>query len=243
MRTPEEINVLIACEESQAVCKEFRARGFRAFSCDILPCSGGHPEWHIQRDVRSVMNGKCRFKTQDRKKHGVGEWDLIIAHPPCTHLATSGARHFTSKRADGRQHDAIILFCIFFHVKCKHVAIENPVNIIGGGGYLKKIFPELAEIYHLPRRPDQSTQPFEHGDPFRKKTMLWLKNLPKLMPTRIVEPKLKRYVGKDGKLYTFSEDYGGGSKGHGARRSKTYPGIAAAMAQQWGDYLIKEVNA
>ena len=110
------MNVLVACEESQVVCKAFRARGHNAFSCDIIECSGGHPEWHIQGDVLPLVNGRCAFKTMDGAEHTIGgKWDMIIAFPPCTHLAVSGARHFEKKRADGRQREGIEFFCKFLN--------------------------------------------------------------------------------------------------------------------------------
>lgn len=227
------MNILVACEESQAVTKELRERGHRAFSCDIQECSGGHPEWHICGDVLPLLDGRCEFTTQSgQTDRQTDRWDLIIAHPPCTHLAVSGARHFEKKRADGRQKEGIELFCKFFEADCEKIAIENPVNIIGGE-YIKEYFPELAERYGLPKKCTQIIQPYEYGDPFKKTTCLWLKGLKDLKPTNIVEPKLVQYTCKDGKVATFSADYGFGGKEHGKRRSKTYPGIAKAMAEQW----------
>ena len=134
------MRVLVACEESQRVTMEFRNLGHEAYSCDIIDCSGGHPEWHIKQDVLSLLNGNCKFKTCDGAEHEVdGKWDLLLAFPPCTHLAVSGARHFEKKRADGRQREAIEFFCKFFEADCDHIAIENPVNIISGE-YIKKWF-------------------------------------------------------------------------------------------------------
>lgn len=176
--------VLIACEESQAVCTAFRKRGFEAYSCDILPCSGGHPEWHIQDDALKHLNE---------------DWDLIIAHPPCTDLAVSGARHFEKKRADGRQREAIEFFCKFLELDCKHVAIENPVGIISGN-YIKQYFPDLAEKYSLPLKQNQIIHP-------------WMFDALKLSPS------------KRSKV-----------------RSKTFQGIADAMAKQWGDYIMEDYN-
>jgi site-specific DNA-cytosine methylase len=145
------MNILVACEESQEVCKELRKRGHRAFSCDIQDCSGGHPEWHIQSDVTKLVNGDCTFKLQngssDRQE---GRWDMIIAFPPCTHLAVSGAPHFEKKRADGRQRSGIEFFCLFLNADCEKIAIENPIGIISGD-YVKQWFPDLADKYGLPR--------------------------------------------------------------------------------------------
>lgn len=126
--------ILIACEESQRVCTEFRNLGHTAYSCDIIDPSGNHPEWHIKQDVIPLLNGGS-FKTMDGINHTTPRWDLIIAFPPCTHLATSGARYFESKRLDGRQREAIEFFCQFLTADCDHIAIENPQNIISGGVY------------------------------------------------------------------------------------------------------------
>jgi len=197
------MRVLAACEESQAVTIEMRKLGHDAYSCDILDCSGGHPEWHLQQDITEVLKDN---------------WDMIIAFPPCTHLAVSGAKHFAAKRADGRQQKGIDFFMLFTDLDCPRVAIENPVGIMST---------------HW-RKPDQIIQPYEYGHTARKKTCLWLKGLPKLLPTEIVEPKLITY--KDGS--TFSADYMKAKRtkpGDSSRlRSKTFPGIAKAMAEQWG---------
>lgn len=164
------MNVLIACEESQAVCKAFREKGHRAFSCDIQECSGGHPEWHIHDDVLPILNGNSDFITMDEKQHRIeGRWDMIIAHPPCTHLAVSGARYFAAKREDGRQREAIEFFCKFLNADCDKIVVENPVCIISGN-YIKKYFPDICEKYSLPRKPTQAIQPYEFGEHARKKT-------------------------------------------------------------------------
>jgi site-specific DNA-cytosine methylase len=212
--------VLVACEESQRVCKAFRELGHEAYSCDIEPCSGGHPEWHIQDDVLKYLNE---------------DWDLIIAHPPCTHLTVSGARHFEKKRLDGRQRKGIEFFCKFLECDCPRVAIENPVGIISGE-YIKKYFPDLCERYGLPLRPTQKIQPFEFGHPYTKTTCLWLKGLPKLEPTNILEKPESGWVNQS---ITPDGRYGGfNGKFHSAKeRSKTFEGIAKAMAEQWGRLL------
>jgi site-specific DNA-cytosine methylase len=232
------MKVLIACEESQRVCIAFRERGHNAFSCDIQECSGGHPEWHIKGDVLKVLNGRCVFTTENGETHEIqGKWDLIIAHPPCTHLCVSGARHFEKKRADGRQREGIELFCQFLKADCDKIAIENPVGIISGE-YIKKHFPDIAEKYGLPLKPTQIVQPYEYGDPHKKTTCLWLKGLPDLVPTNIVEPKLVKYTCKNGKVVTFSEymiKFEGEERAK--HRSKTFIGIAKAMAEQWGEDL------
>lgn len=227
------MRVLVACEESQAVTKEFRRLGHEAYSCDIIECSGGHPEWHIMQDVLPLLNGCCTFKTTDGTEHTIdSKWDMIIAFPPCTHLAVSGARHFEKKRADGRQREGIEFFCQFLKVDCERVAIENPVGIIGGE-YITKHYPDLAERNGLPRKPSQKIQPYEFGDPYTKTTCLWLKGMPKLTPTDILtKPEggwLNQSFTADGRYGGFAANFSGSTQ-----RSKTFPGIAKAMAEQWG---------
>ena len=228
------MRILVACEESQAVTIELRRLGHEAYSCDIIECSGGHKEWHIMQDVLPLLNGNCNFKTCDGLEHIiVGKWDMIISFPPCTHLAVSGAMHFDKKREDGRQRDAIEFFCQFLKADCERISIENPVNIISGD-YIKKWFPDLAKKYGLPIKPTQSIQPYEYGASVRKKTNLWLKGLPKLIPTNVVEPKLISYTKANGTVTTFSESYCRGKDSHDSKqRSKTFPGVAKAMAEQW----------
>lgn len=233
------MKVLVACEESQRVCTAFRERGHEAYSCDIIECSGGHPEWHIMQDVLPLLNGFCGFDTMDGVHHYIGRrWDLIIAHPPCTHLAVSGARHFEKKRVDGRQKEAIEFFARFLRADCEKIAIENPVGIISGD-YIPQYFPDLAYEYGLPAKPTQIIQPYEYGDPHKKTTCLWLKGVNNLIPTNIVEVcDARQYVvkrGKNaGKVVTFSDWYNEGGKCRETERSKTFRGIAKAMAEQWG---------
>lgn len=215
------LRVLVACEESQAVCIEFRKLGHEAYSCDIIECSGGHPEWHIRVDALQLLKM---------------EWDLVIAFPPCTHLAVSGARHFERKRNDGRQKDAIEFFCKFLDSKCQRIAIENPVGIISGD-YVRKWFPDIANNYNLPRACTQTIQPWMFGDPYEKKTCLWLKNLPKLEPTKIVEPPARQVV-KSGKTLPYWYSHCGSGAERSKARSKTFPGIADAMAKQWSEYIL-----
>lgn len=203
------MNVLVACEESQVVCKAFRDRGHWAFSCDLQPCSGGHPEWHIQTDVLSVIDGFCSFVTSDGLVHLKmlwSHWDLIIAHPPCTDLAVSGARWFKEKQADGRQSKSIALFMEFVNAECDRIAIENPVGI-------------MSTIY---RKPDQIIQPWQFGHGETKATCLWLKGLPKLKPTNIVE-------GREQRIWKMAP-----GPDRAKKRSRTYDGIGLAMAEQWG---------
>lgn len=229
------LNVLIACEESQAVCKEFRRLGHRAFSCDIQECSGGHPEWHIMGDVLPVINGRCSFVTCDGKLHEQAEtWDLIIAHPPCTDLAVSGAAFFAQKQKDGRQQKSIVFFMQMVLANCEHIAVENPVCI-------------MSSCY---RKPDQIIQPYMFGHPVSKKTCLWLKGLPKLEATETVSYNKIHSKGKSGG-YSGNSWYVKDEKGKiipwndprtAKARSKTFPGIARAMAEQWSEYIEKEKN-
>ena len=201
------MKVLVACEESQAVCKAFRELGHEAYSCDIQECSGGHPEWHIQGDVLPLLNGRCSFETVDGTMHTAeGKWDMIIAFPPCTDLAVSGARHFKAKQADGRQQRSIDFFMAFTRADCPRIAIENPIGI-------------MSTKY---RKPDQIVQPWWFGHGETKATCLWLKELPLLQPTNVVE-------GREQRVWRMPP-----SQDRAKLRSKTYPGIAKAMAEQWG---------
>lgn len=184
------MRILVACEESQAVTIELRRLGHEAYSCDIQECSGGHPEWHIQQDVTPLLAEK---------------WDMIIAFPPCTDLAVSGARWFSEKRADGRQQRSIDFFMRFASAECPRVAIENPVGI-------------MSSLY---RKPDQIIQPWQFGHGETKKTCLWLKGLPRLKPTQIVG-------GREHRIWKMPP-----GPERAKERSKTFPGIARAMAEQW----------
>ncbi len=231
------MKILLACEESQAVTIEARKLGHEAYSCDILECSGGHPEWHIKGDVLPLLGGNCEFMSMDGQTHTIeGKWDMIIAFPPCTHLAVSGTRHFEKKRADGRQREGIEFFCRLLNIDCDRVAIENPVGIISGE-YIPTHFPDLAEKYGLPRKPTQVIQPWMFGDNAKKTTCLWLKGLDPLIPDITEEPELDYYewvCEKTGRkkrqpLWYYKARTGD----HGKNRSKTFPGIARAMAEQW----------
>ena len=237
------MKVLVACEESQRVCIEFRKLGHEAYSCDIDHCSGGHPEWHIQDDVLPLLNGNCDFKTVNGDMHHlIGKWDMIIAFPPCTHLAVSGARHFEKKRADGRQRDSIEFFCKFFEADCNKIVIENPVNIISGD-YVTKWFPDIAEKYDLLRKPTQRIHPWMFGDNFSKCTCLWEKGVEPLVPLIKEEPEMEYHEWVDKKtgkkkrqnlwMYQALRNTKT-TKDRRRVRSKTFPGIAKAMAEQWG---------
>ena len=208
------MKILIACEESQEVCKAFRELGHEAYSCDILPCSGGHPEWHFQFDVTRIMNGYGTFKLQNEDIVNILGWDLMIAHPPCTYLSVSGAQYW--KKRIKEQEEALEFVKKLLSADIPKIALENPVG---------KISTSI-------RKPDQYIQPFEHGHKISKKTGLWLKNLPKLEPTNQVEPEWIYY--KNGGRCSPDHYKNAFSKNRGVLRSKTYPGIAKAMAEQWG---------
>lgn len=226
------MRVLIACEESQRVCVEFRKRGHETFSCDIQECSGGHPEWHIMGDCLRVLNGSCEFETMDGTTHKIkGKWDLIVAHPPCTYLTVAGNRWFDEKRYGGLaiqrkldRQEAIEFFMRFVNADCEQIAIENPIGV-------------MSTVY---RKPDQIIQPYQFGNRARKATCLWLKGLSRLTPTNIVDPG---NIDDNGHSYGACATYALDENGKTLRwndprtakiRSKTFPGIARAMAEQWG---------
>lgn len=218
------MRVLVACEESQEVCKAFRAKGHEAYSCDLQECSGGHPEWHIKGDALAVINGRCTFQTMDGEQHEIeGTWDLLIAHPPCTYMSKAGARWMHPKAGTVNQErlalamKAKAFFMRFLNADCPRIAVENPVPL---------------KIVGLPV-PTQKIQPYMFGHPYSKTTCLWLKGLPPLEATELLDrytPYLPSNTGG------FSRGQGG-SRGvaHDAKTaSKTFPGIAKAMADQWG---------
>ena len=221
------MKVLIACEESQTVCKAFRNRGHEAYSCDVIPCSGGHPEWHIMQDVLPLLDGRCSFKTMDGIDHSVGgKWDLIIAHPPCTYLTVSGNRWFNIEKygekalyRQKKREEAINFFMEVSYADCKRICIENPVGVISSEW----------------RKPDQTITPCMFGDAAEKRTCLWLLGLPKLIPTNIVTPpeRLKFDSGRTMPAW-YAEAWNLPKEERARIRSKTFPGIAKAMAEQWG---------
>ena len=244
------MNVLVACEESQEVCKAFRERGHRAFSCDIMDCSGGHPEWHIKGDVLPLLNGRCEFTLADRQTdRQTDRWDIIIAFPPCTHLCVSGAMFFEKKREDGRQREGVEFFCKFLEADCDKVAIENPIGIISGN-YVAEYYPDLAEKYGLPKKPTQVIQPWMFGDNHAKSTCLWLKGLRELEPEVTEEPALEWFDWIDGKTGKkkrqpkwYADAFHLSAEERARVRSKTFPGIARAMAEQWGGgYTPKQLT-
>ena len=191
------MKILVACEESQAVTIELRRLGHEAYSCDIIPCSGGHPEWHLQVDALELLKMK---------------WDMILAFPPCTHLAVSGARYFEQKRKDGRQQAAIDFFMRFANADCPKITIENPVGI-------------MSSVW---RKPDQIIQPWQFGHGETKRTCLWLKGLPPLFPTNIVD-------GREQRIWKMPP-----SADSAKNRAKTFHGIAKAMAEQWAGDIREE---
>lgn len=211
------MKILVACEESQAVTKEFRKLGHEAYSCDIQECSGGHPKWHIKEDVLPLLSGFCTFKTIDGTMHTINQkWDMIIAFPPCTHLCNTGQRWFTEGKKDRKlQLDAIDFFMKFANADCEKIAIENPVGI-------------MSTRY---RKPDQVINPYEFGHTECKKTCLWLKGLPKLEATEIIPTEQRTHnlykAVFDGKQYAWNDPI------VAKLRSKTFKGIAKAMAEQW----------
>lgn len=233
------MKVLIACEESQRVCMAFRERGHEAYSCDIQECSGGYPEWHICGDALGLVNGRCGFFTADGTYHSVdGKWDLLIAHPPCTYLSTAGTRHLSLKCAKAEKvidrlwkvAESAVFFMQFALADCDRICVENPT------GYMSRLW----------RKPDQIIHPYffaESADDIenyqKKRTCLWLKNLPLLKTTNFLPPPEPYGYTRTGKAVYFTDAHGKikgiECDGNSAKaRSKTFPAIARAMAEQWG---------
>ena len=216
------MKVLIACEESQTVCKAFRERGHEAYSCDIQPPSGGHPEWHILGNALGFLELRGGVvSTMDGKVHHIGKWDLLIAHPPCTHLAVSGMRWFSEgTKPLSLKYDAAAFFLKFAEAPIERIAIENPVSV-------------MSTLY---RKPDQIINPWQFGHPEQKKTCLWLKNLPSLHETDNVYEYMMTLPEKErARIWWLGS-------GHAKERSKTFLGIAAAMAEQWGSLDKEALN-
>lgn len=225
------MNVLVACEESQRVCTAFRKKGHNAFSCDILPCSGWHPEWHIHKDVLKIINPEndggmeaISFWTMDDEIHIVEKWDLIIAHPPCTYLTLAGNKWFKPEFADRfpdrqkQRKEAVDFFMAIANADCDKIAIENPVGVMSSQW----------------RKPDQYIEPYMFGDPEKKKTGLWLKGLPLLKPTNIVEPVIIHCKSGANEPRWHMETMHLPKEERSRVRSQTFPGIAKAFADQWG---------
>lgn len=231
------MRVLVACEESQEVCKAFRAKGHEAYSCDLQECSGGHPEWHIKDNALYFINGDTNghdvchtpfhlFRTQDGKYHDLPKrWDLIIAHPPCTYMSAAGACRMYPKAGHidndrlAKAMEAKRFFLRLLNADCPRICIENPRPL---------------KCVELPEET-QRIQPYEYGERWSKLTYLWLKGLPALVPTKIVSD-YKPYVSCGTSRNKGNPEKSGMSRRGGAQkvRSKTFPGIAAAMAEQWG---------
>lgn len=223
------MNILVACEESQAVSIAFRLKGHNAYSCDVINCSGGHPEFHIKQDVISLLNGHCTFVTMDGTSHSINkQWDMIIAFPPCTYLTFAGNQMLSEKLRTAEQIAyrkkqrslAAQFFLSFINANCKKIAVENPL------GYMSTFYRPADQIIH----------PYYFGDNEMKRTCLWLKGLPCLTPIKFYSKPEPLYKRKNGKNVYFVE--GCSARNNSERqllRSKTFPGIAAAMASQWGD--------
>ena len=226
------INVLVACEESQRVCKAFLERGFNAFSCDIIEPSGDRPDRHILDDVLPLLNGNCEFSTMDGKRHKInGKWNLIIAHPPCTYLSVAGAARLYVKKGviDKERYkkgmEAKEFFMAFINADCEHIAVENPVQL---------------RVFGI-KRATQYIQPYEYGHPYSKKTGLWLKGLPLLRPTEIITDEIISWVSGGSKTLSGVARKNKGTPFRNPKiKSKTFPGIAKAMAEQWGDFILND---
>lgn len=232
------MRILVACEESQRVTIELRKRGHSAYSCDLVPCSGGFPEWHIQGDVLPLLNGDCYFSTMDGKTHTLcGKWDMIIAFPPCTYLTIAGTRHFSPKcntpekiaKREKLRESAAAFFLKFANADCEKIAIENPV------GYMSKHYKKPTQIIE-PYFFAASTEDTENY--VTKRTCLWLKGLPKLKPTAALPrpAPYRKYVAKSGKVkgVCWAMKVSGKNQAERAKqRSKTFMGVAKAMAIQW----------
>ena len=225
------MNVLVACEESQTVCLAFRRKGHNAFSCDLQSPSGGHHEWHILCDATTLLKAKdIAFATMDGEEHFVDKWDLLVAHPPCTYLSNAGAARLY-KKIDGESFvnvnrlnkglDAKGFFMQFINAPIARKAIENPVP---------------SGVYRLPKYT-QIVQPYEFGHPYSKKTCLWLVGLPNLLPTEIVKPICSWVSGGSKRADGTPRENKGMRFKDSVRRSKSFAGIAEAMATQWGGGL------
>ena len=220
------MKILIACEESQAVCKAFREKGHEAYSCDIIKCSGGHPEWHILQDVLPILNGNCEFFTQNGEKHTINSrWDMIIAHPPCTRLCNSGQRwcyygseEYRNKKKAERE-EAVSFFMHFVNADCDKIAIENPSGI-------------MSTRY---QKPSCTYNPYDfEGETECKKTCLWLKGLEPLKPTRKTPLPKEERTQNIWKAHFNGKQYAWNDPEVAKFRSKTPFGVAKAMSEQWG---------
>lgn len=226
--------LLVACEESQRVCIAFQQRGWEAYSCDIIDCSGGHPEYHIKQDVLPLLNGNCDFETCDGVKHHIDHWDVLIAHPPCTYLSNAGACRLYPRKGELNMErykkglKAKEFFLKFLNADIKHVCVENPVS---------------STVFNMPPY-SQEIQPYQFDDfdehPYTKKTRLWLRGLPELVPTTPNKTPVGPYV-PAGTSRKNRGKYGAAKRGEDAKnRAKTFRGFAEAMAEQWTKYVEEE---
>lgn len=235
------MKILVACEESQRVCTEFRNKGHEAYSCDIIDCSGGHPEWHIKWDVLPLLNGNCNFMTCDGQLHTIeGKWDMIIAFPPCTYLTSAGTRHYSLrmnpewkvKERIAKRDEAVKFFLAFANADCDKIAIENPV------GHMNTNWRKPEQIIH----PYYFAVSQEDSENYvQKRTCLWLKGLPTLDRMNYLPKPEPKYICQGekckGKAIGWCEGIRGttgGQEGRAKARSKTFLGVAKAMAEQWG---------
>ena len=220
------LKILVACEESQRVTEAFRKLGVEAYSCDIIDQSGGHPEWHIKADVLPLLGGNAAFTTEDGRLHVIeGKWDCIIGFPPCTYLTTTGNRWFNEEVYGDKARErkrlrekAAAFFMEIANADCDHIMIENPSGVMSTRW----------------RKPDQTVQPWMFGDPFEKRTNLWLKGLPQLEATDIVDPPPRQVLSSGRTMPRWYSNCGGN---RAKERSKTFPGIANAIAEQFTKYL------
>lgn len=226
------MRILVACEESQAVTKELRRLGHEAYSCDIIECSGGHPEWHIMQDVPPLLDGHCEFKCMDGQSHKIDvKWDMIIAHPPCTYLTNAGARHLWKGHQLNQERyllglEAKEFFMAFLNADCERVAVENPIP---------------SKVFELPKYT-QIIQPYEHGHPYTKRTCLWLKGLDPLKPTDVVDP-VATWCPSGSYSHKHGDKHRGMfTKDRARNRSKTFPGIAKAIAEQYAGPCEEETS-
>ena len=225
----EQLNVLVACEESQTVCKAFREIGHRAFSCDLQDCSGGHPEWHVMGDCLPLLDGNCDFTTCDGKMHHQeGEWDILVAHPPCTYMSKAGARWLFKCGTLNQERYKLAMegkefFMKMLNAKCHYIAVENP---------------QPMKVIGLPK-PSTVVQPYEFGSPYSKKTYLWLINLPPIMPTAFMA-KYEPYLPSNVTGQKRGQKWSRGVAHNAKDASKTFPGIAKAMAEQWSEWVMNE---